>query len=93
MREETAIYTAFDDHVAVDIAEPEKNLMRSILRSAIEDFGKTGEVYRDARLFFLSRNREYLFSFLNICNHLNVSPESILRKIGLVPGKEDRLAA
>ena len=37
MKEETAIFIAHDDHVHRDIAESEKNLMRAILRTAMDD--------------------------------------------------------
>ncbi len=92
MRADSAVYTAFDDYLCIDSAEPEKNLMRSILRSAMEDIQKHGEAGRIAREYFCNRDTNYLYSFRSICLHLNVSPQTILIKVGLLPA-EEQLAA
>ena len=86
MSSETAIYTAYDDHQGKDSAEAEKNLMRAILQSAMEDIRKRGEPYRDARRYFLSRDDYYLFSFLSVCHHLDLCPRTIRTLIGLSNG-------
>ncbi len=83
-RAETAIFVAHDDYQRRDIAEAEKNLMRAVLRTAMDDLQKKGEVYRDARRFFLSREEYYLYSFMSICYHLDLCPKTIYTIIGLV---------
>lgn len=77
------VYTAYEDFDVHDSAEAEKNLMRAILKSAMEDIRKRGEPYRDARRYFMSRDEQYLFSFLSVCNHLNLCPKTILYVLGL----------
>lgn len=83
MSTESAIETAFDDHVAFDVSEPERNLMRAVLRSAMEDIKKNGEAHRDALRFLSSDDDGYLYSFASICNHLNICPRTIRRVLGL----------
>ena len=80
---ETAIFIAHEDFSKRDIAEPEKNLMRAILRSAMEDIRKRGELYRDARRFFMSGDEFYVYSFLCICQHLDLCPRTIRTIMGL----------
>lgn len=87
---DTAIFTAFDDHVGCDASEPEKNLMRAILRTAMEDLKKTGQARNDAYNFFTSREDNYVFSFRSICNHLNLCHRTILELCGLLPRSHDR---
>ncbi len=84
LKAETAIFTAFDDHSSFDGSEPEKNLMRAILRTAMEDISKGGTAHRDARNYFLSREDNYLFSFASVCNHLNLCQRTILTLCGLL---------
>lgn len=94
MRADTAIYTAFDDLETRHDGAPERTLMYAILRTAMEDIHKSGEPYREARQYLLNNDESYLFSFLSICNHLQLCPRSIRRASGLVvePLRE-RLAA
>ncbi|MCB0360806.1 MAG: hypothetical protein KDD44_14255 [Bdellovibrionales bacterium] len=82
---ENVSYTAYEDHVAWDPACPERNLMRQILRLAMEDLKKSGELYRDAKNFMLSEDESYLFSFLSICAHLDLCPHTVRRICGLQP--------
>ena len=94
MSNETAIETAFDDHVGFDVSEPERNLMRAVLRSAMEDVKKNGEAHRDALRFLNSDDDGYLYSFASICNHLNICPRTIRRVLGLrSDANSDRMAA
>ena len=58
--------------------------MRAVLRTAMDDLTKKGEVYRDARRFFLSREEYYLYSFMSICYHLDLCPKTIYTILGLV---------
>lgn len=92
MSPDTAIHTAYDDYQVWDSATPEKNLMRAILRSAMDDIKKRGEAYRDARRFFLSEEEQYLFSFISICYHLELCPKRLRRLLGVTVSLE-RLAA
>jgi hypothetical protein len=83
LREDTAIHTAYEDHQALDPAMPERNLMRAVLKTAMDDIRKSGELYRDARAFMLSSDESYLFSFMSICRHLNLCHLTILRVCGI----------
>lgn len=85
MRADTAIFTAFDDHKGIDSAEPERNLMRSVLSLAMEDMRRGGNKARDARRFFLNNDSEYLLSFISICHHLNLCPKTIRILVGVLP--------
>jgi len=79
----TEIYVAYDDYVPFDPATPERNLLRAILMSAMNDVKKTGEVRRQAREFFLRPEDDYIFSFHSICSFLEVDAKSILLVTGL----------
>lgn len=94
-KNEEIIFTAYEDYQVWDSATPEKNLMRSILRSAMDDLKKHGEYHRDAKRFFLSNEDKYLFSFTSICNHLNLCPKKVRIELGLIriSMAEDTLAA
>ena len=83
MKEETTIFIAHEECVSLDIAESEKNLMRAILRTAMDDINKQGELARDARRYFLGGDDEYLYSFRNVCNSLELCPKTILTIVGL----------
>ncbi len=82
---DTAIYTAYDDHRDYDVAESERNLMRAVLKTAMDDITKRGEAYREARVFFSSEDDYYLFSFLSICRHLELCPRTIRAFVGVYP--------
>ena len=83
MKPETAIYTAFDEFDGFDPVTPERNLMRAILRTAMEDIRRSGCPYREAKRYFLSNDDKYLFSFLSICYHLDLCPKTIRTMLGL----------
>ena len=83
VKAETAIYTAYDGYQIRDSAEAERNLMRAVLRSAMEDLRKSGEPYRDAKRYFLAADEQYLFSFRSVCSHLNLCPKTMLAVLGL----------
>ncbi len=87
MKAESAIYTAFDDTAGFDTALAEKNLMRAVLRTAMEDVGKSGELQRAARNYLLSEDESYLFAFKSICTQLNLCHRTIRVCLGLIdPG-------
>lgn len=82
-RAETAIFVAHEDFKRRDVAEAERNLMRAVLQTAMEDIRKKGEVYNDARRYFNSKDDYYLYSFLSICYHLDLCPRTIRTLVGL----------
>lgn len=84
-RDDTAIHTAYEDYETLDSAMPERNLMRALLKTALDDIRKSGDVYRDARAWLLSSEEEYLYSYVSVCRHLNMCPVTILRVCGLDP--------
>jgi len=84
-RAETAIFIAHDDFRRRDVAEAERNLMRAVLQTAMEDISKKGEAYNDARRYFSSKDDYYLYSFLSICYHLDLCPRTIQTIMGLTP--------
>lgn len=90
MRDATAIYTAYDDSEPFDTACPERNLMRAILRTAMDDIRKPGSRHREARRYLLSNDQCYLYSFLSICFHLDLCPRTIRVMLGL-PADPDRI--
>ncbi len=89
-RAETAIFVAHDDFKRRDVAEAERNLMRAVLQTAMEDIRKKGEVFNDARRYFNSKDDYYLYSFLSICYHLDLCPRTIRTLVGIC-GEMDRL--
>lgn len=78
-----AVYTAFDDIEAFDPTTPEKNLLRAILLGALHDLKKEGDEKRKATEFFLIPEDDYIFSFVSICDYLNIDPNKILVVAGL----------
>jgi hypothetical protein len=66
-----------------DTIGPEKELMLSIIRTAIEDLDKKDSLRRSAIEYFKSQDSDYLFSFQNICLFLNVSPSKLRDKLGI----------
>ena len=83
VRAETAIFIAHDDFRKRDVAEAERNLMRAVLETALEDVRKKGETFNDARRYFSSKDDYYLYSFLSICYHLDLCPRTIQTIAGL----------
>ena len=65
--------------------EPERALAAGVLRQAAGDLRRFREsedavgreMYRDARSWFVSNDTEWPYSFLNVCESLDVSPENI----------------
>lgn len=91
---DTAIYSAFDDHVGKDPTIGERNLMRAVLRTAFEDLNKRGESYRMARLYLLSEDSSYVYSFKYICSVLGLCPHTIRTRLRLFKSPDsEKLAA
>ncbi|MCI5064455.1 hypothetical protein MRY87_01885 [bacterium] len=86
----TAIYVAHEEHVPWDPTEPERNLLRAILMSALNDIQKGGRLEEEAKTFFLSEEDDYIFSFQAICSFLQLDAEQVLILTGLreVDGSE-----
>ena len=74
--------------------QPEKSLMSAVLLDAVECFQKYAllhdeyetRLFREAENWILDNDREWLFSFINICDALTIDPH-YLRK-GLLRWKE-----
>lgn len=82
---QTIIFVANDDFELFDPSYPEKDLLRAVLLNAIDDLDHNGLEGRRALDFFLSPDHEdYLFSFRSICNHLDIDPNTLLKRIGLI---------
>lgn len=78
--------------------EPEKRLMLAVLEDAIACFqkyaaardGKSKAMFRDAEAWIVEENRDWLFSFDNICEVLGMDPRYVRQ--GLLRWKEAKLA-
>jgi len=92
-RASTAIYVAYDDHSNLDPAEPERNLLRAIILTALSDLRKEGDPRKKAIEYFLSPDEEYLFSFQSVCGLLDIDPKNILVLAGLNLPSRDRVHA
>jgi hypothetical protein len=78
-------------------AEGERRLMLAILEDAVECFQKYclskeargRQLFTDAEEWFLSDDRDWLFSFVNVCEILGLQPEFIRQ--GLLTWKTRQL--
>jgi hypothetical protein len=74
--------------------QPERSLMSAVLLDAVECFQKylllhdeySNRLFREAENWILDNDREWLFSFINICDALTIDPH-YLRK-GLLRWKQ-----
>ncbi len=82
---------AFEEFSAFDETEPEKNLLKAVLLSALDDLAEPGAESLRATKFFTSQEDDYLFSFRSICSFLNVDPDKVLYVAG-VRNQEDKTA-
>jgi len=77
--------------------QPEKSLMFAVLIDAVECFQKypflhdeySNRLFREAENWILANDREWLFSFINICDALTIDPH-YLRK-GLLHWKQNAM--
>lgn len=83
----TAIFVAYEDEQPIDLANAEKGLLKALLAHAMADLKRPGKVGRLAKAFFLDDDEEYLFSFRSICDHLDLDPETVLKRVGLLAKK------
>ena len=78
--------------------EPERRLVIAILEDAVDCFRKhlfardhkSRQLFTDAESWILSEDRDWPFSFENICELLDLNPEYLRR--GLLTWKENQLA-
>ncbi len=82
MKADTAIYIAFEEYRVWDSSQPEKNLLRAILATALEDLKKGGGMGREARRFFMSEDDSYLFSVVSICDQLGICHRRVRAALG-----------
>lgn len=79
-----SILLSYEELPPYDPSFAEKDLMLAVLRRAMEDIGKQGVEAREAVRFFNSQDDGYLFSFLSICDYLNICPHRLKRHLGIV---------
>lgn len=89
-RAETAIFIAFDDMSQYDPSQPERTLMAAVLKTALDDFQKKGQQGRSAKEYLLSNEKDYLYSFTNVCLHLGLCPKTVRTMLGLRGGFNPR---
>lgn len=82
-RKNTVIFEGFAEHEPFDPAHPERNLLRAILRTALNDIHKAGDAQKQAKEFFLSSDEDYIFSFRSICFFLGLDPKQVLTITGV----------
>ncbi len=80
---ETAIFIAHEDFEKTDEAESERNLMRAILQAAMDDIRKKGDPQKEALKYFSCGDDAYIYSFLSICNQLELCPKTIKSILGV----------
>jgi hypothetical protein len=79
-------------------ADGERRLMLAILEDAVDCFqkyamakdGRTRQLFADAEQWFLSDDRRWPFSFVNVCEALEIQPQFLRR--GLLSWKARQLA-
>ena len=77
--------------------QPEKSLMSAVLLDAIECFQKypvlhdeyENRLFREAENWILDNDREWLFSFINICEALAIDPHYLRQ--GLLHWKQNAM--
>ena len=83
VKDNTALFSVYDDGFLHDAAEGERDLMRAVLKSAMDDMGRSGNRRRHAIEFFNYFDDSYLYSFVSICRHLGLCPYTIRYLVGL----------
>jgi len=83
-------FKAFDGYRPLDEAVPEKNLMWTVLKTALDDLRKSGQLYEDAYEYLMDDSQEYLYAFTNVCEYFGFSPERIRRYLELEDDIGDR---
>lgn len=83
-----ALFTAYDDYNPNRVPDAQFGLLTAVLLNALNDLKKEGHIARRAEEYLLSNEEDHVFSFLSICDYLNVSPEAVLKSVGLVNNKK-----
>jgi hypothetical protein len=73
----------YSDHQGTSGRQPEKSLMSAVLLDAVECFQKypvlhdeyENRLFKEAENWILDNDREWLFSFINICDALAIDPQ------------------
>ncbi|HMF47135.1 MAG TPA: hypothetical protein VK603_00735 [Candidatus Saccharimonadales bacterium] len=80
------------------ILEPEKRLLFAVMKDAIDCYqvhvmaqsGKRQRLFRNAEEWIMERDGDWVFSFVNICDLLQLHPEYLRQ--GLLRWKDKKLA-
>ena len=84
----------FEGSVKKKVLDPEQALMLAVLRNAVEDFQEyvyardtiQKKLFQEAEEWILQKNTDWVFSFENICESLQLEPGYIRQ--GLLSWKE-----
>lgn len=84
----------FESHRSKTLSEPEKRLMLAVLEDAISCFqnnvlarsGKSKKLFEESEAWILAGDRDWFFSFENICDVLGIN--SVYVRQGLLRWKE-----
>lgn len=84
----------FERFRSKNLLDPEKRLMLAVLGDAIDCFqdnvlarsGKRKKLFEESKAWILARDRDWFFSFENICEALGINP-AYLRQELLMEGK------
>ena len=87
----------YSDHQGTSGRQPEKSLMSAVLLDAIECFQKylllhdehANRFFKEAENWILDNDREWLFSFINICDALAIDPHYLRQ--GLLRWKQNAM--
>src|SRR5580765_6027510 len=87
----------YSDHQGTSGRQPEKSLMSAVLLDAVECFQKylllhdehSNRLFKETENWILDNDREWLFSFINICDALAIDPHYLRQ--GLLHWKENAM--
>jgi hypothetical protein len=82
-KDQVDIISTADDERPFDPAKPERSLLLAVLMSAMSDLNKNGSSSRHAVEYLLDPDEKYVFSFVSVCQHLDIDPCLVLNKLGL----------
>jgi hypothetical protein len=78
------------------LLEPEKNLMLAVLEDAISCFqnnvlarsGKSKKLFEESEAWIVAGDRDWFFSFENICDVLKINPAYVRQGLLSMEGKD-----
>jgi hypothetical protein len=87
----------YSDHQGTSGRQPEKSLMSAVLLDAVECFEKylllhdehSNRLFKETENWILDNDREWLFSFINICDALAIDPHYLRQ--GLLHWKQNAM--